>query len=393
MTTESNYQELSSLPPSGVRGLWISFIHDLQNHICAALEQSDGQAKFVEDAWERPEGGGGKTRVIANGNVFEKGGVNTSIVFGDVTDAMRTQLKIDGDKWWACGLSLVLHPLNPFVPTIHCNYRMFELYKNSPKSQHSQTGEAPPSEGFGEVIDRWFGGGTDLTPYYLFEEDAKHFHQTYKNACDAFDVSFYPRFKKECDNYFVNWHRNAERRGIGGIFYDYQREAPFDSPGGGKPNAQTPLVQNADNLLSSSTGEAGAQMAPSTGGGRGEAFWIEFAKKCGNAFIDAYIPIVEKRKNIAYTAENKHWQEIRRGRYVEFNLVHDRGTLFGLKTNGRIESILMSLPPTVRFEYNYQPAFGSEEYKLQEACLHPREWLSEISDAEREEWAKRSNTC
>jgi coproporphyrinogen III oxidase len=386
-----------------VKEIWTNFIHDLQNKICSALEEVDGKATFFEDAWERPEGGGGKTRVIANGNVFEKGGVNTSIVFGDVTDAMRTQLKIEGDTWWACGLSLVLHPINPFVPTVHCNYRMFELYKNSTKSEPSQHGEAPPSEGFGEVIDRWFGGGTDLTPYYLFEEDAKHFHQTYKNACDAFDVSFYPKFKKECDNYFVNWHRNAERRGIGGIFYDYQREdeAPFNSPEGGKPTTQLSPFQNTDNSLNSVTGEAGAQMASPSGGssmegtkfGKGAAFWIEFAKKCGNAFIEAYIPIVEKRKNITYTAENKHWQEIRRGRYVEFNLVHDRGTLFGLKTNGRIESILMSLPPTVRFEYNYQPAFGSEEYKLQETCLHPRDWLSEISDAEREEWAKRSNTC
>ncbi len=319
-----------------VKENWISFIHDLQNRICSALEEVDGKATFFEDAWERPEGGGGKTRVIANGNVFEKGGVNTSIVFGDVTDAMRTQLKIDGAKWFACGLSLVIHPVNPFVPTVHCNYRMFELYNEND-----------------EVIDRWFGGGTDLTPYYLFEEDAKHFHQTYKDACDAFDASFYPKFKKECDNYFVNWHRNAERRGIGGIFYDYQRASE-----------QQDIT-----------------------------FWMNLAERCGNGFIDAYIPIVEKRKSTTYTVKHKHWQEIRRGRYVEFNLVHDRGTLFGLKTNGRIESILMSLPPTVRFEYNYQPAFGSEEYKLQEACLHPREWLNEISEEEKIAWAKRSNSC
>ena len=336
-----------------IKETWINFIHDLQNRICAALEQCDGKAVFVEDAWERPEGGGGKTRVIANGNVFEKGGVNTSIVFGDVTDAMRSQLKIEGDRWFACGLSLVLHPVNPFVPTVHCNYRMFELYKNPSKSEPSQLGEAPPSEGFGEVIDRWFGGGTDLTPYYLFVEDAKHFHQTYKDACDAFDPTFYPKFKEECDNYFVNWHRNKERRGIGGIFYDHQR-----------PDEKKDVN-----------------------------FWIGFAEKCGNAFIDAYVPIVEKRKLTSYTAENKHWQEIRRGRYVEFNLVHDRGTIFGLKTNGRIESILMSLPPTVRFEYNYQPEFGTEEYKLQEACLHPKDWLNELSEEERIAWAKRSNSC
>jgi coproporphyrinogen III oxidase len=298
--------------------LWIEIIHTMQNKICSALELCDGKATFSEDKWDRPEGGGGKTRVIANGNVFEKGGVNTSIVFGDVTEAMKTQLKIDGAKWFACGLSIVLHPVNPFVPTVHCNYRMFELYNKND-----------------EVIERWFGGGTDLTPYYLFEEDAKHFHQTYKNTCDAFDATFYPVFKKNCDNYFVNWHRNEERRGIGGIFYDYQR--PDDT--------------------------------------KDVHFWMNFGKSCGDAFIEAYVPIVENRKATPYTAEKKYWQEIRRGRYVEFNLVHDRGTLFGLKTNGRTESILMSLPPTVRFEYNYQPNFGTEEYKMQEACLHPKEWI------------------
>ena len=301
-----------------VREDWIAYVHDLQNRICAALEAADGSARFVEDAWQRPEGGGGKTRVIANGAVFEKGGVNTSVVYGAVTDAMRTQLKINGAQWFACGLSLVIHPINPFVPTVHCNYRMFELYNEA-----------------GDVMDRWFGGGTDLTPYYLFEDDAVHFHKTYKDVCDRFDPTFYPKFKKECDSYFVNWHRNQERRGIGGIFYDYQR-----------PDETHDVT-----------------------------FWMDFGKSCGNAFIPAYIPIVEKRKNLPYTDAQKHWQEIRRGRYTEFNLVHDRGTLFGLKTNGRIESILMSLPPTVRFEYNYQPQPGSEEDKLLQACLHPREWV------------------
>ena len=189
-----------------IRDTWTNFIHELQNQITSGLEQVDAGGKFIEDAWQRPEGGGGKTRVIAGGNVFEKGGVNTSVVYGSVSELMRTQLKIEGDKWFACGLSLVLHPFNPFVPTVHCNYRMFELYDKND-----------------EVIDRWFGGGTDLTPYYLFEEDARHFHQTYKNVCDEFDPGFYPSFKKECDNYFVNWHRNEERRGIGGIFYDYRR--------------------------------------------------------------------------------------------------------------------------------------------------------------------------
>jgi coproporphyrinogen III oxidase len=297
---------------------WIEYIDELQNTICHALEQADGLARFIEDKWERPEGGGGKTRVIANGKVFEKGGVNTSTVFGEVTDAMRSQLKINGDKWFACGLSLVIHPLNPFVPTVHCNYRMFELYNEND-----------------EVIDRWFGGGTDLTPYYLFEEDARHFHQVYKDVCDSFDESFYPNFKQVCDNYFVNTHRGNERRGIGGIFYDHQRP-------GEKHDVN---------------------------------FWMNFGKACGNAFIEAYIPIVERRKNMPFTPEHKHWQEIRRGRYVEFNLVHDRGTIFGLKTNGRIESILMSLPPTVRFEYNYLPKEGTPESDLLDACLHPREWI------------------
>jgi len=303
---------------TSIKQEWIQYIHGLQNTICAALENADGKAVFIEDKWERSDGGGGKTRVISNGNVFEKGGVNTSVVYGDVTNEMRKELKIFGSKWFACGLSLVIHPASPFVPTVHCNYRMFELYDDNK-----------------EVIDRWFGGGTDLTPYYLFEDDAKHFHQTYKSVCDAFDISFFTKFKETCDNYFVNHHRNKERRGIGGIFYDYQ-----------KPSGDKDVY-----------------------------FWINFGKACGDAFIEAYIPIVEKRKDTPYTSEHKHWQEIRRGRYVEFNLVHDRGTLFGLKTNGRTESILMSLPPTVRFEYNYQPVAGSEEDKLLQACLHPIDWV------------------
>ena len=314
---------------------WINYIHGLQDKICAALEQEDGKATFQEDLWQRPEGGGGKTRVIANGNVFEKGGVNTSVVFGEVTDDMRNQLKVHGTSWFACGLSLVLHPVNPFVPTVHCNYRMFEVYNADDAkifADHLIIGREAAEA---RAADRWFGGGTDLTPYYLFEEDARHFHQTYKNACDAFDPGFYPAFKKECDNYFVNWHRNKERRGIGGIFYDHQR-----------PSAD-----------------------------KNVQFWFNFGKTCGDAFLTAYLPIVQKRKQLPYTDQHKHWQEIRRGRYVEFNLVHDRGTLFGLKTNGRTESILMSLPPTVRFEYNYQPQPGSEEDKVLQACLHPVEWV------------------
>ena len=303
-----------------IRQDWIAFIELLQNNICNALTKADGKEKFVEDEWKRAEieGGGGLTRVIQNGNVFEKGGVNTSVVYGHVTDRMKKYMTLNGDKWFAAGISIVLHPLNPFVPTVHCNYRMFELYDEND-----------------EVSDRWFGGGTDLTPYYLFEDDAKCFHQTYKNVCDQFDENFYPLFKKNCDEYFVNKHRNNEARGIGGIFYDHQR---------------------ADEKHS-------------------VEFWLNFGKACGEAFIPAYIPIVEKRKNISYTEKEKHWQEIRRGRYVEFNLLHDKGTTFGLKTNGRAESILMSLPPTVRFEYDYKPEIGSEEDKLLQACLQPKNWI------------------
>ncbi len=300
---------------------WIDFIHELQNKICESLEAVDGSAKFKEDVWQRKAGGGGKTRVIANGNVFEKGGVNTSVVHGELSRKMREVLHIplssESTKWFACGLSLVLHPINPFVPTVHCNYRYFELTDKE-----------------GNVTDCWFGGGTDLTPYYLFEEDAKHFHQTYKNVCHGFDEKFYPLFKKTCDDYFVNTHRNDERRGIGGIFYDHR-----------KPDENNDLN-----------------------------FWFNFSKACGNAFVDAYVPIVEKRINVLFNESNKYWQEIRRGRYVEFNLVHDKGTLFGLKTNGRTESILMSLPPTVRFEYDYQPLKGTPEADLLEVCLRPRDW-------------------
>ncbi len=300
---------------------WISFIHELQDEICKGLEQADGKEKFKEDRWTRPEGGGGITRVISNGNVFEKGGVNTSVVHGTVTEAMQAALKLplaEGQTWFACGLSLVLHPANPFVPTVHCNYRMFELYDAN-----------------GKVTDRWFGGGTDLTPYYIIDEDARHFHRTYKETCDTFDSEFYPTFKATCDEYFSNTHRGNERRGIGGIFYDHKR---------------------ADSE-------------------RDVEFWMELGKACGQAFLPSYLPIVSKRRSTPFTPEQKYWQEVRRGRYVEFNLVHDRGTLFGLKTNGRIESILMSLPPTVRFDYHDHPTPGSEEERLLNICRNPVDWV------------------
>jgi coproporphyrinogen III oxidase len=297
---------------------WITYIVALQEKICSGLEQLEDQARFQTDEWQRPEGGGGKTRVLQHGKVFEKGGVNTSAVEGKVTETMRSQLKIEGDAWFACGLSLVIHPLNPFVPTVHANWRYFELY-----------------DGTGKVTDRWFGGGSDLTPYYLFEEDAVHFHGTLKNAMDLFGESWYPRYKKWCDDYFNNAHRGTETRGIGGVFYDHLRPSP---------------EMDAEQLF-------------------------RFQQAGGDAFLEAYLPIVRRRKDKPFTPENKYWQEIRRGRYVEFNLIHDRGTLFGLRTNGRVESILMSLPPTVRFDYNYVPAPGSEEWKLLETCRRPKDWV------------------
>ena len=301
------------------RGRWIEYVYGLQDTICIALEKADGKAIFRTDEWERTEGrgGGGRTRVMENGNVFEKGGVNSSVVFGAVNDVMRKQLEIEGKSWFACGLSLVIHPLNPYTPTVHANWRFFELYD---------------AEGY--VTDRWFGGGTDLTPYYLFEEDARHFHQTIKNVLDPFGAELYPQYKKNCDEYFSNTHRNKETRGIGGIFYDHLR--PADEA-------------DAERLLS-------------------------FQQQNGDAFLAAYLPLVEKRKDIPYGDREMYWQEIRRGRYVEFNLIHDRGTLFGLKTKGRTESILMSLPPRARWVYDYHPQPGSKEDELLQVCLNPREW-------------------
>jgi coproporphyrinogen III oxidase len=302
-----------------IKETFITLIKTLQHNICAALENIDGKAVFKEDVWQRDGGGGGITKVIEQGNVFEKGGVNTSVVHGTVTNVMKQQLQITGSSWFACGLSIVLHPNNPFVPTVHCNYRFFELYDED-----------------GNIIDQWFGGGTDLTPYYVKEKDIIHFHTTYKNICDRFDGSFYQAFKQHCDTYFVNKHRNNESRGVGGIFYDYQ-----------KPTTDKPAT-----------------------------FWYNVAEACGNGFLEAYMPIVKSNMHAPFTAAQKYWQEIRRGRYVEFNLVHDRGTLFGLKTNGRTESILMSLPPTVRFNYMYEPDADTEEYKLLDIVRTPKAWVS-----------------
>ncbi len=293
------------------------YIVKLQDTITSRLEEIDGKAKFHEDVWERPEGGGGKTRVIQDGSVFEKGGVNISAVHGALPKAMQNYFRVGDVDFFACGLSLVIHPKNPFVPTVHANWRYFEMYDKQ-----------------GNIVDSWFGGGQDLTPYYLFDEDAVHFHQTCKTACDRHNPEFYPLFKKQCDDYFWNAHRN-EARGIGGLFFDHCKATP----------------------------DFGMQQ------------WYDFVTEVGNSFLDAYVPIVEKRKDITYTEDNRTWQEIRRGRYVEFNLVHDKGTHFGLKTNGRIESILMSLPPHVQWVYDHNPEPGSEEERLLEVLKEPRAWI------------------
>ncbi|MCH8558829.1 MAG: oxygen-dependent coproporphyrinogen oxidase [Balneolia bacterium] len=297
-----------------------TYIYELQDQICAAVETTDGKARFQEDNWEREGGGGGRTRVITGGEVFEKGGVNCSVVHGELPELIRKRFGVNQGWFFAAGISLVLHPQSPMVPTVHANYRMFELY----------------DEEGGERKDAWFGGGADLTPYYLFDEDAVHFHQEHKTACDAISPALYPVFKKECDAYFHNAHRE-EARGVGGIFYDYKRDEAGD--------------------------------------GSGLEKWFSLAQSCGNAFSGSYIPIVEKRKELSYTDEQRYWQEIRRGRYVEFNLVHDRGTLFGLKTNGRVESILMSLPPRVRWDYAFEPEPGTEEARLTEILRRPKNWL------------------
>lgn len=296
---------------------FFNYIQQLQIKITSELERVDGKVQFQKDEWTREEGGGGLTMVIEDGDVFEKGGVNISKVYGDLPETMQKALNVSSGKFFACGLSLVLHPTNPKIPTTHANWRYFEMY-----------------DAVGNVTDQWFGGGQDLTPYFLDEADCKHWHSVCKMVCDVHSPAFYPKYKQECDTYFWNTHRN-EARGIGGLFFDYL-----------KPNDQ----MSAEN-------------------------WFDFVTAVGDSFLESYVPILEKHKGENYTDENRKWQEIRRGRYVEFNLIHDRGTLFGLKTNGRIESILMSLPPRVQWHYNHHPEAGSEEAKLIDVLMNPREWV------------------
>jgi len=292
---------------------------ELQAEICARLEEIDGQARFGHDPWDHrpseaaPAGGGGLSRALADGRVFEKAGVNLADVHGVFSERLARGLGLAPQRFEATGISLVVHPLSPMVPTVHMNLRHLRLPDAEPGTERAA----------------WFGGGADLTPYYLFEDDARHFHGTWREACERHDPDYYPSFKKRCDEYFRVAHRD-EARGIGGIFFDY-------------------LVESPEKLL-------------------------RFVEDVGRHFLDAYVPIVERRRDEPWWDRERDWQLVRRGRYVEFNLVHDRGTLFGLETGGRTESILMSLPPLVRWAYDHRPEPGSREAALLDVLRQPRDW-------------------
>ncbi len=293
-----------------------NYLLNLQDQICSALEAEEPAARFIEDLWERPEGGGGRTRVLSNGEVFEQGGVNFSHVFGFnlPPSATAKRPELANRQFEAMGVSLVIHPGNPYIPTSHANVRFLIAKKE------------------GEPAIWWFGGGFDLTPYYPVHEDVLHWHQTAYQACQPFGRDVYARYKKWCDDYFFLKHRN-ETRGAGGLFFDDLNEAGFD-----------------------------------------ESF--AFMQSVGNHYIPAYLPIVQKRKNTPYGDRERNFQLYRRGRYVEFNLVYDRGTLFGLQSGGRTESILMSMPPVAHWQYNWQPEPDSPEAELYETYLKPQNWLN-----------------
>lgn len=293
------------------------YLLELQDTICEKLTEIDGGAEFCEDIWDRPEGGGGRSRVIADGNVFEQGGVNFSHVFGQTLPQSATAQRpeLAGRGFQAMGVSLVVHPRNPRVPTAHMNVRFFLAEKD------------------GEEPVWWFGGGFDMTPYYGFEEDARHWHKTAYEACREFGEDIYPAYKKWCDEYFYIRHRD-EPRGIGGLFFDDMNDGGFDR-------------------------------------------CFSFMRSVGDHFLPAYTPIVERRGGMPYGDRERDFQLYRRGRYVEFNLVYDRGTLFGLQSGGRTESILMSLPPKAAWRYNWQPESGTEEARLYEEFLKPRDWLND----------------
>lgn len=290
-------------------------VHTRQDEVCGALEQL-GDGEFREDEWERDGGGGGRTRVIEGGSVLERAGVNVSVVNGELSERAAKEMgggsDVDDLSFWAAGLSLVIHPRNPHIPTFHANYRYFER----------GDGTAPGSW--------WFGGGADLTPYYLHEEDVRHFHRTLREVCDAHDPEFYPEFKEWCDDYFYLDHRN-EARGIGGIFFDDLNRAK-----------------------------------------KSELF--EFIEDASDNIVPSFVPIVKRRVDEPYGERERHWQSVRRGRYVEFNLVYDRGTKFGLRTDGRTESILVSMPPVANWRYDHSPEPNSPEARLQAVLEEPRDW-------------------
>ncbi len=289
----------------------------IQKEICDAMEAADGSGKFAEEVWERDGGGGGVTRILQNGNIVEKGGVNFSAVYGTLPDSVRKALKVEEDQFFATGVSIVMHPNHPFVPIIHMNIRYFEMPSDDPEKQPL----------------RWFGGGIDLTPHYVIDEDAKFFHQTLKNVCDSYHTEFYNRFKHWADDYFFIKHRN-ETRGVGGIFYDR-------------------LTANE------------------------ELSWeqiFEFSKAVGRSFAPIYTELIQRNRNKEFSEQNQLWQYLRRSRYVEFNLVYDAGTKFGLETNGRIESILMSLPPTAKWVYDHKPLTGSEEERTLSSLKKGIDW-------------------
>jgi len=296
----------------------IEFLKKLQDQICHALAQADGSGQFIEDNWQRKEGGGGRTRVMTNGTVIEQGGVNFSVVSGDKLPPSATahRPELAGRTWQACGVSLVIHPKNPHIPTSHANVRFFIAEKE------------------GEEPVWWFGGGFDLTPFYPVDEDVLHWHQVAHDLCQPFGEQVYSDYKKWCDEYFYLKHRD-ETRGVGGLFFDDLNKWNFDT-------------------------------------------CLKYIEAVGQGFIDAYVPIMNRRKSDEYTEPQRQFQLYRRGRYVEFNLVFDRGTLFGLQSGGRTESILMSMPPLARWEYNYQAEENSEEVKLNH-YLVPRDWLTELS--------------
>lgn len=299
------------------------FCEALQKRICREIERLDDEAVWSVDTWERQEGGGGITRAVSDGRIFEKGGVNTSAVHGHLPEQMARLMNVRETKFFATGLSLVLHPRSPHVPTVHANFRYFALGDDLLKP-----------------VDAWFGGGADLTPYYPHLEDVQHFHRVWKEICDRHSVADYARFKEACDDYFFLPHRD-EARGVGGIFYDYMREDP-------------------------------------------ESCFF-FSRDAGRNFLEAYLPIVRRRLEEPYGAREMEYQEIRRGRYAEFNLVCDRGTRFGIETGGRTESIFMSLPPRAQWRYAWRPEAGSPE-ELAQGFFKPRDWLDSNPD-----WLERAH--